>query len=356
MIMAAGAGTRLESLTQKLPKPLIPIANIPIMQLILKHLKRYEITDVIANTHYLADMIQQSFTENDLGINFNYVHESELSGTAGGLKKCEHFFDDCKTFVVISGDALTDINLDRLISMHKAKGALATMAVKEIPHSEVCKFGVVVTDNNDKVIEFQEKPSLSEARSNLVNTGIYVFEKEIFNYIPASTFYDFAKDVFPSVMQDGGQLYSVKINNYWSDVGTISQYRMSTNDVLTGKVQTDMPYPSSAYGWLSEKSEISQERIFRGKAVIGCKTKIESNVRFLGNSVLGNSCIVKADSAIRNSIIWDNVYIGKNAKIDGCIIADNAVIKDNCILTPGTVIPDGFVVSDSEEALYKLRA
>jgi len=356
MIMAAGAGTRLEALTQKLPKPLIPISNIPVMELILKHLKRYGITDVIANTHYLAGLIQDAFSDNDLGINFNYVYENTLSGTAGGVKKCEHFFDNGETFVVISGDALTDINLERLIKIHKSKGAFATMAVKEIPRSEVYKFGVVVIDENDRIIEFQEKPSISEARSNLVNTGIYVFEKEIFNYIPANTFYDFAKNVFPAVMQNEEKLCALRINNYWNDVGTISQYRLSTNDVLTGKVQIDMPYPSSNCGWISQNSVVTPENILNGKSVVGCNTLIDNRARIYGNSVIGDNCTVKSNSLIRNSIVWDNVYIGKNCRVDGCIIADNVIIKDNCILTPGSVVPHGAVISDTKELLYKKRA
>lgn len=344
MIMAAGVGTRLDPLTQIIPKPMIPIANVPIMELILIHLKNYGIKDIIANTHYLAEAIQKKFENNNLGINFNSIYEEDLSGTAGGVKKCEHFFHSDETFIVISGDALTDVNINDLVKKHKSTGAIATMALKEVPYSEISHFGVVVIDNNSRIVEFQEKPAPEEAKSNLVNTGIYVFEPEIFNYIPENTFYDFAKNVFPSLMADNKFLCGHKIKEYWNDIGTLNQYRMSSYDVLNQKINIDFPYKKTEAGWISNTSKIGSKVIFDGNIIIGNDTTVNNNVRFHGNSVIGNNCIIKKDVHIRNTIIWDNVVVEEGARLDGCIIASNTVIGKKSIIMPGSIIPESCVL------------
>lgn len=347
MIMAAGVGSRLDPLTQGTPKPLIPIANKPIMELILRHLKSFGINDVIANTHFLADQIHEKFGQNnELGINFNYVYEPELSGTAGGVKKCEFFFDD--TFVVISGDALTNVNLKELIEKHKSSGAVATMALREVPLAEVKHFGVVVINDDGRVTGFQEKPEPDEAKSTLVNTGIYVFEKEIFNHIPKDAFYDFAKNVFPELMALNKPLYGYKISNYWSDIGTINQYRLSSVDVLAGKAPVYIPYPECEYGWISETAQISPDCKLEGKSIIGEKTLIDKNSKLTGYNVIGNNCKIGKNVKISNSIIWDNAVIEDGAKLDGCIIAGNSVIGKNAVIMPGCVIPGDCHILDEE--------
>lgn len=355
MIMAAGAGTRLDPLTQTVPKPMIPVVNTPIIELILKHLKNYGIKDVVANTHYLAACIQEKYAENNLGINFNYVHEPELSGTAGGVKKCEWFFEPGETFLVISGDALTDINLHELIQKHKSTGALATMALREVPMTEVSQFGVVVVDEDSKVVGFQEKPSMEEAKSNLVNTGIYVFETDIFKYIPENTFYDFAKNVFPAVMANNEILCAHTIKKYWSDIGTLNQYRLSCYDVLTSKVTVNPPYKETELGWISDSTEISSKTIFNGRIVVGDKTVIEDNVKFYGNSIIGNNCIIKKGASLRNCIIWDNVTIEEGSKLDGCIIANNTVVGNKSIITPGCVIPENCIISERAKLFEDIK-
>jgi len=349
MIMAAGVGTRLDPLTQKIPKPLIPVANKPIMDLILRHIEKFGITKVIANTHYLADLIHNYFDEtNDLNIELNYLYEDKLSGTAGGVKKCEWFFDPGEPFVVVSGDALTDVNLDELIKKHKESGSIATMALKRVPFSDVSHFGVVVIDENSKVTEFQEKPNISEAKSNLVNTGIYIFETEIFKYIPENQFYDFAKNVFPAVMASNKSLSAYVIDEYWSDIGTIGQYRMSMCDLLNGKVHMNLIHKQINDGWFSDDAIISPAALNDGQVIVGKGSIIEEKTRFFGHSSIGSNCIIKSGAQIRNSIIWDNVIIENDAKLDGCIIASNSIIGRKSILMAGCVIPDGCSISPNK--------
>lgn len=348
MIMAAGVGSRLDPLTKSCPKPLIPIVNQPVIELILKKLAKLGIKNIIANTHYLADQIHARYEDSEwLGINFNYIHEKKLSGTAGGVKACEWFLTqdtDDNTFIVMSADGLTDVNLEDLINKHKKSGAIATMGLKEVPMSEVKHFGVIVTDENERVIEFQEKPSIEEAKSNLVNTGIYVFEKEIFNYIPENTFYDFAKNVFPALMENNEIICGHVIEGYWCDIGTINQYRMSSNDILNGKMNLDLPYEKNSFGWASESAKFDKTSIV-GKAIIGDHTEINPNAKIYGNCVIGNNCIIEEGAKIRNSIIWDNAVIAKNANIDGCILGYDVTIEANSNLNVGDVIASGEVLS-----------
>lgn len=356
MIMAAGVGTRLDPLTQKVPKPLVPVANKPIMELILRHIEKFGIKEVIANTHYLADSIHDYFDQSEnLDIKLNYVYEDKLSGTAGGVKKCEWFFEPGETFAVVSGDALTDVNLDELIKKHKTSGAIATMALKKVPLSEVNHFGVVVIDENSRVIGFQEKPDMAEAKSNLVNTGIYIFETEIFKYIPEDQFYDFAKNVFPAVMNSDKFLSAYIIDEYWSDIGTIGQYRMSMCDILNGKVHMDLVYKQIHNGWYSDDADISQAALNNGKVVVGKGSVIESNTRFNGYSSIGSNCIIKEGAQIRNSIIWDNVVIENGVKLDGCIIASNSVIGKESILMPGCIIPDSCIIGSNQKLAEDLK-
>ena len=335
---------------------MVPVVNIPIIELILHHIKHFGITDAIANTHYLAESIHERFDNNlELGINLNYIHESNLSGTAGGVKKCESFFEKDDTFIVISGDALTDVNLDELVEKHKSTGAIATMALKEVDCSDVSHFGVVVINDKSKILGFQEKPSIEEAKSNFVNTGIYVFEKNIFKYIPENTFYDFAKNVFPSLMASNEMMCGHVINDYWSDIGTTNQYRLASSDVLSGKVKVDIPHGKSKFGWVSSDAIISQDVTFNGNSIIGNKTIIKEKAKLYGNNTIGNNCIIEEGALIRNSIIWDNVIIQKEAIIDGCIIASNVKIGNKAILTNGSIIPDGCHVLDYETLSHNTK-
>lgn len=352
MIMAAGAGTRLNPLTLNVPKPMVPVVNTPILEFILRHLQKSNINDVVANTHYIAESIQNVYGgENRLGMNFQYVYEPKLTGTAGGVKKTEFFFTPGETFIVVSGDALTDVNIEKLYEQHKKSGAIATMALKEIPISEVEHFGVVVIDKDSRVIGFQEKPQPEEAKSNLVNTGIYIFETDVFKYIPANQFYDFAKNVFPSMMDNNEPLFGYVIEDYWNDIGTIKQYKYSSMDILNKKVKLDIPYEENQNGWIASSSNISDSVMIKGISVIGEGTTIENNVKFSENNIIGNNCIIKAGARIVNSIIWDNVIIGENVSLDNCIIANNVKINPGISIEEDSVIGHDRIIERPEDYL-----
>lgn len=320
MIMAAGVGSRLEPLTSEVPKPLVPICNIPVMDILLQNLKNSGFTSVIANTYYLAEQIHERYTKNSpVDIDFNYIKEEELSGTAGGVKKCQFFFDEGNSFLVVSADGLSNIDFNKIFEKHIASGAIATMITKEVDMEEVYKYGVVVTDSDGFVKEFQEKPSIKEAKSNKINTGIYVFDYKIFNYIPENTKYDFAKDVFPRLLNANIKINTINTDAYWSDIGSVSQYIESNFDALSGKIDV---------------SSIKKQSISK-------TADIEKSAKILENIIIGNKSKVKNNAKLINSIIWDNVVIGEDVIVKDSVIASNSKIFNNIegqILAPNSVI------------------
>lgn len=308
MIMAAGVGSRLDPLTKNVPKPLIPIANKPLMDFIMEKLEECGIKEVIANTYCLAEQIQKRYTENNpTNIKFSYIQEETLSGTAGGVKKCEFFFKDEENFLVMSGDGLTDINFDELFESHESSGAVATMALTYVPHSKTCNFGVVVVDGDGFVSEFQEKPPVEKAKSNLINTGIYVFRSDIFKLIPQGCFYDFAKNVFPSMLEKNIPINTYVIDGYWSDIGTISQYRQSSIDILNSHVNIGV--------------SVEDEHLIGDGSVLG------DDVKLLGGNIIGRGCKVGKNVTLNNCILWDGSVIEDDVHLKGVIVVNGVVKK-----------------------------
>lgn len=315
MVMAAGVGSRLDPLTQKIPKPLVPVLNKPVMDILLQKLKDYGVEKVIANTHYLAEQIQNRYSKNSpIDIHFDYIHEETLSGTAGGVKKCEFFFDDVEDFIVVSADGLHDADFDKIVKSHKESGCIATMAISAVDHAEVCHFGVVVPTKEHYVSEFQEKPSIEEAKSNYINTGIYVFNKRIFDFIPKGEKYDFAKNVFPRLLEAGEKINTYRIYSYWSDIGTIEQYIQSNIDALSKKVLIKDPNIIRKY-----------DSVY----VIGENTKLPEDTSLLNNVVIGKNCTIGKNVKMENVILWDNVTVADNVTLKNVVCANNTTIKSS---------------------------
>lgn len=328
MIMAAGVGSRLDPLTQDVPKPLVPIANRPMMDILFERLLEIGITDVIANTHYKAEQIIDRYKNNDFEINFSYVHEETLSGTAGGVKKCQFFFDEGEDFLVLSADGLSNADLKAGIEAHKKSGAIATMGIKKINLEEIPNFGVVVTDKKGFVTGFQEKPQIKDAQSDCINTGIYIFNYKIFDYIPADTFYDFAKNVFPDLLSKEIKINTFVVHDYWSDIGTIAQYAQSVQDLFNNlyefKHSEILITPKGAY--ISDESHIS------------------STALFFGNNTIGKNCIIGKNVILKDCIIWDDVEIHDNVILKNCIVASHSEIKVNMVnqvIGPNQIISHG---------------
>lgn len=312
MILSAGVGSRLEPLTLSIPKPLVPLVNIPVMDILLAQLKKFGVESVVANTHYFAQKIHDRYMKNSpVELNFSFTEEEVLSGTAGGLKKCQYYFNEGENFFVLSADGLSDVDLAAISESHTQSGAIATIILKNVERSEVFKFGVIVQDENGFVKEFQEKPSVEEAQSTLTNTGIYVFNYKIFDFIPENMFFDFAKDVFPALQKKGEKINTFIMDNYWNDIGAIRQYVQSTRDIFDKKIVID-------------NVDIMEKP--NGRLILG-NTKLDESVDIIGDCVIGDNCKIGKNAVLKDVILWDGVEIAQNIELDDCIICNNSKIS-----------------------------
>lgn len=324
MIMAAGVGSRLMPMTAGVPKPMIPITNRPLMANTVKLLARHGFNQLIANLHYHGDQISGYFGDgSEFGVSMHYSPEEELLGTAGGVKRCAWFLDE--TFVIVSGDALTDIDLTRLMEAHRRRGAMATIALKEVPDVE--HFGIVITGDDERIRNFQEKPRPEEALSQVANTGIYVFEPEVFQYIPEG-FYDFGTQLFPRLVQMGSPFYGAAIQDYWCDVGNLDTYRQAHADVLAGRVQAD---------WEGRLLYNEESR----RVLLGEGSELGNGVRFSGSVVIGPGCRIEDNAVIGDTVIWDHTFIGRGAILRESVVGAGCLVRPGSIVEPGSAIASG---------------
>lgn len=350
LIMAAGLGTRLEPLTLAVPKPMVPIVGKPTMQHNLELLRKHGIRRATVNIHYHPEQVVNFFSDGDaFGMDLAYSYEEKLLGTAGGVLRMAEVaggLDD--TFVVLSSDALTDIDLRKLVAFHKKKGALATLALA--PMQETEHFGVVDLDKDQRITAFFEKPKSGEAPSNLVNTGIYVFEPEILESIPQDRFFDFGKELFPRLAKEGAPLFGYKMIEYWSDVGNLKTYVKTNYDAMQGRVRIMVPgRKTSACVWIGKNCEIDPTVKFEGCVIVGDKCEIRKGAH-LKDTVLGNMSVVSHNARLEGSIIWSDTFISQNAKIKGSVIGswcrvgegvtieEDTVLSNRCAVLKGTHI------------------
>ena len=346
MVLAAGVGSRLDPLTSQTPKPLVPVVNVPIMEHILNLLSDHGFTDVCANLHYLPEKIIEYFGDGSaLGIDLKFWCEEKLSGDAGGIRACRKFLDG-SSFLVLNGDLLTDADLTYVVSEHRRKKAIATIAVKHV--DDVSHFGVALLDKEGFITGFQEKPKANEALSNLISTGIYVLEPEIFKFIPSEGEYGFGRQLFPMMVKQGLPVLGVEIDGYWSDVGTLAQYRISNFDALQGKIKMDLP------GAISNASEpnirkmdsaiVESGSIVRGNVIVGAGSIVRQGARIEGSVVIADNCIIESGAQVSNSVIWSGARIQSGAKVS------DSVIGSNCIVSAGTELSNTAIVCQNKQA------
>lgn len=308
MIMAAGKGTRLSPLTDLMPKPMVPIVNRPALHHILSLLARHGLPEVVINLHHLPQAITGHFgTGTDLGMAISYSHEPELLGTAGGVKNNAAFLGG-DTFLVMSGDALTDIDLTGLLAAHRRTGSIATLAVKEVADPSL--YGVVVADDDERVVGFQEKPSAEEARSRLCNCGIYVFEPEILSHIPDGQFDDFGRRLFPDLLHRRIPFHIHRIEEYWSDVGNLREYLRGNVDALTRRVRVDVPGTEIRPGvWVDNGAHIPASARLEAPVLIGRGCDIGEEAVIQGPAVIGDACVVGAKACVARSLLLPHSHL-----------------------------------------------
>lgn len=350
MILAAGLGTRLRPLTNVVSKPMVQMAGRPCMEHAVRLLSRYGVKDIIVNLHYKPELIQEHFGDGKkFGVNITYSYEKELLGTAGGFKRVQDFFGS-EPALIISGDALTDINLDKFLNFHQANKGIATLALKRV--ADPTQYGVVIREGN-RIMRFQEKPKKEEAISNLANTGIYLFDPAIFDHIPANTFYDFGKQVFPELLTNNEDIYGYELRDYWCDVGDISVYKEAHYDMLTGVVQVDLPGKRFEGNiWLGQRVSISPQTKIVGPVLIGDNTTIEEGACIFGPVILGNNTYIGRNAVIKRGILWDNVTISPEVELADSVIACDCNIPQN-VLLKNEVLEQSMVQAVCEVASYK---
>ena len=328
MLLAGGLSTRLYPLTKSVPKPLVPVAGVPNAVHVIKYLKSYGYDEIAINVHYLADAITATLGDGSaFGVRLEYLHEETLMGSAGALKPLEAFFGD-ETFVVVGCDDLTDLPLDRIAAMHVRTRAIATIGL--VTRDAVDQYGVVVTDSDGRITGFQEKPAPGTERSKLVNTGIYVFSPQIFERIPAGTFYDFGKQVFPELLVDGLPFYGFDARDaYWCDIGTPSEYRRASDDVVNGVFHI----PDTRANGADPSARIARSASIERNVWIGAGARIGERVRISGPSVIGDACVVEDGALIEASIVWERSTIGAGAQLRAAIVGKETYVEPGSVLT-----------------------
>jgi len=340
--MAGGQGSRLRPLTCDLPKPMVPIVNYPVMEYIIELLKRQGITDIAVTSFYLPQTIEDYFGNGEKwGVNLHYFIEEEPLGTAGSVHNADEFLDE--TFIVISGDAITDFNLEDAVNFHKDGDADATLVLAR--ESIPLDYGVVMTDDDGKVVRFLEKPNWGQVFSDTINTGIYILEPSIFDLFEKNKKFDFSKELFPLMLKKDMKLYGVALEGYWNDIGSLEEYHRTQFDLMKGNIKLPIKACCEVDKniWLEDRVVLDESVEVNGAVYIGEGSQIEAGVK-LEDCVIGRNSRIAANTTIKNSIIWDNNYIESRAEIRGALIANNVTIKDGAAVFDRTVIGRNVII------------
>lgn len=336
--MAGGEGTRLRPLTLNVPKPMLPIANRPMMEHIVSLLRRHGITEIVVTVAYLANSIRTYFGDgSEFGVRMVYATEDTPLGTAGSVRNAMEELDE--RFLVISGDVLTDIDLSSIVAFHDARDALATIGLVRV--EDPVEFGIVITREDGSIERFLEKPSWGQVFSDTINTGIFVLEPEIFDHISTDGPVDFSSDVFPALLERGDRLFGAVADGYWEDVGTLDAYGRAHQDILDEKVTVDVEGFELANGvWLGEGAEVHPDAVVAGSAIIGDSCRIDAGVRIGEYTVLGSNVRVRADTEIERTVVHDNVYVGEGVRLHGSIIGRGTDLRRGSRCDAGVVVGD----------------
>jgi NDP-sugar pyrophosphorylase family protein len=333
MVMAAGLGTRLRPLTDFLPKPMMPVANRPVLHHLLNLLHRHDVREVGINVHAFPESIERYFGDGSkLDMSIRWSHEPELLGTAGGTKKLEEFFGG-DTILVTSGDGLHDIDVTALLGHHRRSGALATLAVK--PVGDPSAYGVVILDRDTRIRGFQEKPRRDEARSELANCGVYVIEPELLDRIPTGAFVDFGQDVWPQLVTAGEPVYAYTTMAYWNDIGDLDALRNSILDAVLGHVRVEVPGEEVAPGvWAEEGCRIHGTAILDGPIVLGPNVVVEAEAQIRGPAAIGAECRVGRAAAIRRAALLPGTAVPDEGLAIAGIFGDASKLAESVLRYP----------------------
>ena len=347
VLMAGGSGTRLRPLTCDLPKPMVPILNRPIAEHIINLLKKHQIREIIATLHYLPDVMREYFQDGSkFGVQMTYsVEEEQPLGTAGCVKNIAELLDG--TFLVISGDTITDFDLSAAIEFHQKHKSKATLVLTRV--NNPIEFGVVITDEEQRIKRFLEKPSTSEVFSDTVNTGTYILEPEILDYLPSNQECDFSKELFPLLLDKNEPIYGYIAEGYWCDVGHLDSYRKAQYDALQHTVKLELPYKERSPNlWIGENTYIDPTAKIETPALIGDNCRIGPRVHIELGSVIGDNVTIGADANVKRPIVWNGTLVGEDTNLRGCVICRGSRIHRRAQILEGAVV--GSLSTVGEEA------
>ena len=347
VIMAGGEGTRLRPLTSNQPKPMLPMANIPMMEHVVNLLRTHGFEDIVVTVAFMANAIRTYFGDgSEFGVRMVYATESTPLGTAGSVRNAKDELDE--RFLVISGDVLTDIDLGAVLDFHDARGGLATLALKAVENP--LEFGIVITNADGSIERFLEKPTWGQVFSDTINTGIYVLEPEIFEFIPEGQAVDFSGESFPAALAAGRGLYGYVCDGYWEDVGTLEAYLSSHQDILDGKVSVDIEgFPLRPGVWVGKGAEIDPSVELVGPAVIGDNCVVGPGARLGAYCTLGRNVRIGDNAVVERSIVHDNTYLGAGVRVEGSVLGRGSDLRQGARCEEGVVLGDECFVGANAE-------
>jgi mannose-1-phosphate guanylyltransferase/phosphomannomutase len=347
IIMAGGQGTRLRPLTSNQPKPMIRIANLPCMEHIVNLLRQHGITDIAVTLQFMPEEIQDYFGDgSEWGVNMRYSIEDAPAGTAGSVKMAEQQLDlHGERLLIISGDALTDADLTQLIRFHEEKDAEVTMVLKSVENP--LDFGIVIIEEDGRISRFLEKPAWGQVFSDTVNTGIYLIEPSVVGEIPEEGEYDFSKELFPALLDEGRPLYGFVTNAYWEDIGTLEQYASAQRDVLDGRVSGVRP-PGTRLReniYVGRRAQVNDE-VLEGPVVIGDNVRIDEGAKVSPYSVIGNNVVVSAGATVERSIVAEGTYVGEGAELLDTLVGRNSYVQLRARILERSALGDDVIVGE----------
>jgi len=343
IIIAGGLGTRLRPLTYDIPKPIIPMANRPFVFHQIELLKKFGISDIILNLHYMSDNIKNILSEvQKMGVKVSFSLEDKPLGTAGAVKNAEEYFDD-GPMLVFNGDILTDINLKKLIDFHKQKKATVSLTLKNV--DDPTPYGLIITGDDGRVQSFIEKPNWDQVKARTINAGVYIVEPGIFKKVPKGKPFSFERQLYPILLEEGEKIYGYISDAYWKDIGDPAKYLQAHRDILAGDVMVNVPGNKiGAHIWVEEGAVISSSAKVRGPALLGKNSKVADNVDIHESVVLGERVEVGKGTQLKDCVILAGTTIGENVKIEDTVIGENSIIEDNAAIGHDVVIASRSVI------------
>ena len=350
--MAGGQGTRLRPLTSVRPKPMIPLVNKPILEHTLDRLKNFHLKKVLLTLNYKSNIIKRHFKDgSQMDMDINYSVEKSPLGTAGSVKKAEKYLND--TFMVLSGDVISDMNFQKVQEFHKKKKALATLVLTRV--ADPSHFGIAVLNDSQEIVNFLEKPDENQVFSNIANTGVYILEPEIFNYFDhVDGEIDFSNDVFPRLIEEKAGIYGYIFDGYWNDIGRPETYLKATYDLLNQKIIHKIYHNHLKRGvgklgniWMGKNVKMSPRIRIEGPVVIGSNCTIEEGCTLSKGTVIGEGVHIGKGTTIQSSVIMAKSTVEKNSFLNGCIIDTQCLINNNTIIEDGVVTGSGVEIGEN---------